>query len=272
MALTAAGAALTNAHRAAQLAARAGSLQELLRLWQLVDVTDLAGTIDTFARAAAIIAGAGFDQSALISANYYGLFRRVEGIGQLAIPAASRPSADLVAGQLRGAALKGILDARRAGMSIDVASRQGLVRVAGEMTKQVLAGGRQTIITGTQGDRRALGWARATSGDPCTFCRSLAARGPVYRSEKSAGFEPHDHCGCMPEPTYAGDPVGIGTSARSSEFAAEFKQAQAWARSSGTMSADTSNNQLNNYRRWLDNGKPSASGANDGGNAGNNGK
>lgn len=268
MALTAAGATLTSAHRAAQLAARAGSLQELLRLWQLVDVTNLAGTIDTFARAAAIIAGAGFEQSAAVAANYYGLFRRVEGVGRLAIPAAGRPSADVVQGLLRGAALKGILDARRAGMSVDQASQQGLIRAAGEMTKLVLAGGRQTIITGTLNDRAALGWARATSGDPCTFCRSLAARGPVYKSEKSAGFEPHDHCGCMPEPAYAGDPVGIGVAARGAEFAAEYQQAQAWARSSGTMSTDTSNNQLNNYRRWLDNGKPSAAGANDAGNGG----
>jgi hypothetical protein len=184
----------------------------------------------------------------------------VAGAGRLAVPAAVRPAVDYVIGQIRGSALKGILDSRRAGMSIGQAKTNGLVRVSGEITKLVLAGGRQTIIDGVARDRTALGWARATSGDPCTFCRSLAARGPAYKSEKSADFQPHDHCACMPEPVYRGDPAGVGVAARSAEYLGEYQQAQAWARASGTMSADTSNNALNNYRRWLDNGKPNASG------------
>jgi len=272
VALTAAGAALTEAQQAAQLAARAGSLQGLLRLWQIVDVTDLAGTIDTFARAAALLAGEGFDQSALVAANYYPLFRRVEGIGSIgAIPRAPRPSAEFMVGELRGSALKGIIDARKAGMTIEGAKSQGLVRVAGALTKLVLSGGRMTITNAVNADRKALGWARATSGDPCTFCRMLASRGPVYKSEKSADFEAHDHDACMPEPVYRGDPASVGVVAQSDQYLAEYHEAQAWARTSGTMSAGTSNNALNNYRRWLDNGKPSATGASDGGDAGNDG-
>ena len=260
MALTAAGAALTQANRAAQLAARAGSLQGLLRLWSIVDVTDLAGTIETFARAAALLAGEGFDQSAAAAANYYGLFRRVEGVGAITVPAARRPAAEVMVGELRGAALKGIIDGRKAGMDIGRAKSQGLVRVAGALTKLVLAGGRQTIIGATDRDRQALGWARATSGDPCTFCRMLASRGPAYKSEKSADFQPHDHCACMPEPVYRGDPAAVGVAKQAAEYLGEYHEAQAWARASGTMSKDTGNNALNNYRRWLDNGKPSASG------------
>lgn len=272
MATTAAGAALTEANRAAQLAARAGSLQELVRLWSIVDVENLPGTIDTFARAAAILGGQGFAESAAAAAEYYALFRRVEGIGALIVPRAVAPAIDIMMGLLRGAALKGIIDGRRAGMTLGRAGDQGLIKVAGQLTKIVLAGGRQTIIGATQTDPKALGWARQTSGDPCAFCRSLAARGPVYKSEKSAEFLPHDHCACMPEPLYRGAPEGLGVARQSAEYAAEFREAQAWARASGTMSADTSNNALNNYRRWLDNGKPSASGATDGGNAGNNGE
>lgn len=277
MALTTAGAALTDAHRAAQLAARAGSLQGLLRLWSIVDIENLPGTIDTFARAAALLAGEGFDQSAAAAANYYGLFRRVEGVGAIAVPRAARPGAEFMAGQLRGAALKGIIDARKAGMTVPAAGKQGLIRVAGELTKLVLAGGRMTITGAVNGDRKALGWARATSGDPCTFCRMLASRGPVYKSEKSADFEAHDHDSCMPEPVYRGDPKSIGVVEDSAKYLTEYQQAQAWARASGTMSADTSNNALNNYRRWLANGSPKpgesdgASGAgNDGGNPGDN--
>ena len=271
MALTAAGAALTRANQAAQLAARAKSIQGLLDLWQIVDVTDLAGTINTFARAAALLAGDGFDQSAATAANYYSLFRIVEGIGSIIVPAAPRPPAEGVVGDLRGAALAGILAARQAGMSIEAAKQEGLVRVAGALTKQVLAGGRMTIITGIERDTRALGWVRATSGDPCTFCRMLASRGPVYRSENSAGFEPHDHCACMPEVVYRGkQDTSVGTGAATAAYADEYKTAQAWARASGTMSQDTSNNALNNYRRWLDNGRPQP-GQSDGGNAGSDG-
>lgn len=256
MALTVAGGLLTRANQAAQLAARAGSLQELVRLWSLVDVENLPGTIETFARAAAILAGQGFDQSAAAAANYYSLFRRVEGVGALAVPAAARPSIEVVAGGLRGAALKGIIDARKAGMSVPAASRQGLIRVAGELTKQVLAGGRMTIIGATQQDPRALGWSRVTSGEPCAFCRALAGRGPVYRSEKSAGFEAHDHCACTAEPVYAGKQDEGVAVADAATYLTEYKTAQAWARSSGTMSQDTSNNALNNYRRWLASGSP----------------
>lgn len=256
MALTAAGAALTEANRAAQLAARAGSLQGLLHIWSIVDVTDLSGTIETFARAAALLAGEGFDRSAAAAANYYGLFRRVEGVGAIAVPRAARPSADFMIGELRGSALKGIIDARKAGMTIEGAKSQGLVRVAGALTKLVLSGGRMTITGAVDRDPRALGWARVTSGDPCTFCRMLASRGPVYKSEKSADFEAHDHDACMPEAVYRGEQDEGPAPADSEKYLAEYRTAQAWARTSGTMSQDTSNNALNNYRRWLANGSP----------------
>jgi len=272
VALTAAGAALTEANRAAQLAARAGSLQELVRLWSIIDIENLPGTIDTFARAAAILAGQGFDQSAAAAANYYGLFRRVEGVGMLIVPKAIAPSIDVSMSLLRGAALKGIIDGRKAGMTLGAAGRQGLIKAAGQLTKIVLSGGRQTIVGATAADPKALGWARHTSGDPCAFCRSLAARGPVYKTEKSADFEAHDHCACQAEPVYPGEPGSLGTPQQAADYASEFRQAQAWARSSGTMSADTSNNALNNYRRWLDSGKPSAAGAADAGNGGNDGE
>jgi len=264
MALTAAGAALTEANRAAQLAARAGSLQGLLRLWSIVDVTDLSGTIETFARAAALLAGEGFDQSAAAAANYYGLFRRVEGVGALAVPRASRPGVDFMAGQLRGAALKGIIDGRKSGMDITRAKANGLVRVAGALTKLVLSGGRMTITGAVDRDPRALGWARVTSGDPCTFCRTLASRGPVYKSEKSADFEAHDHDACMPEAVFRGEQDSGLAVEQSEKYLREYRTAQEWARTSGTMSEGTSNNQLNNYRRWLANGSPAVGKSTDG--------
>lgn len=58
----------------------------------------------------------------------------------------------------------------------------------------------------------AVGWSREThperaqAGKSCDFCRMLAGRGPVYRSEASAGMAGanhyHDNCHCVPVPTF----------------------------------------------------------------------
>jgi hypothetical protein len=261
MASTPTGAALTTAHRAQQLAVQAGSIDNLVLLWRAVDVTRLGDTIDVFAQAAALLAARGFDDSAASSANYYSLFRRVEIGTGLAVPLASRPPLAVLASDIRGAALSGILKARRAGMDVGRASERGLVRAIGTLGKLVLSGGRMTIVEAVKTDRRALGWMRATSGDPCTFCRMLASRGATYKSEKSADFQPHDHCGCAPEPLYEDDDTTLGAAGRGEQFADEWSKAQSWARANGTMSAGTSNNALNNYRRYLAAGEPTAGNA-----------
>lgn len=257
MATTAAGAALTVQHRAQQLAVRARNLQGLMQLWSVVNPADLKGTIDVFVQAAVLLAGQGFEQSAVLAGQYFGLFREAEEVAGLARAViAARPAAAVLANDLRGAALSGIIDGRRSGMSIEAASRNGLIKVSGTFVKQVLGGGRMTITGSIGADRRALGWTRVTSGDPCAFCRSLSARGATYKTEKSASFEPHDHCGCTPEPLYRGRALNLGSVEQSREHEDEFKTAQEWARSSGTMSSGTSNDALNNYRRWVANGSP----------------
>lgn len=248
MAKTPAGAELTRAHRAAQLAVRAGSISNLVRLWKIVDPADLSGTIDTFVEAAVLLAGQGFDRSAGIASRYYGLFRRVEGIaGAAPVGLAVRPAATDLAGELRGAALKGIITARRAGLTPDLAKSRGLVRVAGALGKLILNGGRRTLIDTSARDPKALGWGRVTSGDPCAFCRMLAGRGAVYKTEKSADFETHDGCACSAEPLFQGG----AAPAQAAEYAREWNEAQRLARQDGTASTGTSNNALNNYRRYL---------------------
>jgi hypothetical protein len=250
MAKTAAGAELTRAHHAAQLAVRAGSIANLVKLWRIVDPTDLRNTIDVFVEAAVLLAGSGFDESAGTAQRYYSLFRRVEGGARDNLPQRAplrRPAAAALADELRGASLKGILTARRAGMSVEQAGERGFVRAAGALAKLVLAGGRRTILTMAGADRTALGWVRVTDGDPCAFCRMLAARGPVYKTQAGAEFVPHDGCGCSAEPFFRGS----APPEQAAEYARQWQAAQAQARSSGTMSEGTSNDALNNYRRYL---------------------
>lgn len=45
--------------------------------------------------------------------------------------------------------------------------------------------GRETITESAEANGRR--WRRVTDGNPCSFCAMLAGRGPVYRSEDSAG-------------------------------------------------------------------------------------
>lgn len=257
MASTPAGTALTVAHRAAQLAVRAGSLRDLLTLWQVVDPANLSETIDVFTQAAVLLAMQGHDDSAGKAAAYFGLFRTAEGAtSPYAAAVAARPSAAAVAGELRGAALKGIIDARKAGQTLAGSRSNGLVKVAGALVKVVLGGGRMTVIDNANRDRQALGWQRVTSGSPCTFCRTVAARGPVYRSQRSADFLPHDNCGCMAEALYRRS----GVNPQSARYKVEYDKAQEWAGESGNASSGTSNNLLNNYRRWLAAGSPEPGG------------
>jgi hypothetical protein len=248
MARTAQGAQLTEAHRAAQLAARAGSLRQLVDLWRVVDPLHLADTIETFARAAAILAGQGYEQSGVISARYYSLFRSVEiGVPGPPVRAERRPGVDVLASEIRGAALSGVITARRSGLTVPQAAQRGLVRAAGALGKLILNGGRRTIITATMADKQALGWARVTSGGACAFCKMLAARGPAYKSAKAADFESHGSCGCSAEVVFKGGDGPL----QSDTYAAEWKAAQAAAQKDGTMSSGTSNDALNNFRRYL---------------------
>jgi hypothetical protein len=94
------------------------------------------------------------------------------------------------------------------------AARTALTRVVGVVGRQVLDGGRQTLLDTVQSDRTALGWARNASGSACAFCAMLASRGPVYRNETTGGFKSHDHCACTVEPVYRRDAEWPPTSQR----------------------------------------------------------
>jgi hypothetical protein len=260
MASTAAGDRLTEQHKARQLAVRAGNLRQLVDLWRTVDGANLSGTIETFAHAAALLAGQGFDESGAAASRYYRLFRVAEGVpGTLPVlGAVKRPTIESLAGQIRGAALSGIINARRAGLSLAGAEQRGFVRAAGALIKAVLSGGRMTLMHNVQQDRQAIGWGRVTSGGACAFCRMVASRGPVYKTERAADFETHDGCGCTPEPLYRGD--SIDDIRQATEHRTEYDAAQAWARETGNMPDGTSNNALNAYRRFLAAGKPTVPG------------
>lgn len=206
MARTAEGAALTQQHRSEQLAVRASMLQDLQALWRTVNPVDLARTIGPFAEAAAVTVRSRHQESAQLGRRYFRDFRIADGIGQAEqLPdEVSAPPVRIAEGLLRGAALKGIIEARRSGFSPGAAAREGFVRTSGQATSLTLNGGRNTVRAGVSSDREALGWIRITSGQPCHFCAIVASRAEtdLYSTAKTADFMPHDHCVCTIEPMY----------------------------------------------------------------------
>lgn len=98
---------------------------------------------------------------------------------------------------------------------LDEARDASFTQAAGAATRQVLTGGRKSLLTLLEDDPQALGWIRVTDGDPCAFCAILASRGPVYRSEQTASFQAHDHCACTAEPVYSRNTLWPG---RAKEF------------------------------------------------------
>jgi hypothetical protein len=85
----------------------------------------------------------------------------------------------------------------------------------------VLDLGRDSIIDSVHKDTQAEAWARVTEPKPCAFCALLATRGAVYKSEKSAEFEAHDHCRCHAQPVFTGVP--FEASAQIREFQAFYR-------------------------------------------------
>lgn len=83
------------------------------------------------------------------------------------------------------------------------AKAAALALAAGTAARLVTDGGRKTTIQTVKADRVAQGWSRTTGPSPCSFCVMLASRGPVYRSERTAGFQPHDNCMCQATPVFS---------------------------------------------------------------------
>lgn len=206
---------LTEAHRLAQLRLGTTTIEQLLRIWPLLDPTDLDGTTEQWLRVAIPIVQTQRSASSALAASYVTTFRALtvgpdgEYLPVLAGPANAQAllTSLTVTGPVRLRQLTGraIPIGRAAELASVTAARSGM--------RHVLDGGRDTVQQSIAADRRALGWSRVTSGAPCAFCAMLAGRGPDYRSEDSAGFAAHDGCSCSAEPVYSADqewPAGAG--------------------------------------------------------------
>lgn len=202
MAATLAGARLTERHRTAQLALRALALRQVLEMWPAFDVEDAARSWPAVETMLLGVISERRAVSAALAAGYFEAFRRAEGVRGVARPVIAAFDEGAVARARTSLQVTGYVTTERLrALRHADPGKVALVRVSGAVTRHVLDSGRETLLASVRGDRRARGWSRVTSAEPCEFCAMLASRGAVY-TETSGAFQAHDHCGCGVEPTF----------------------------------------------------------------------
>lgn len=249
MAVTQAGAELSEAHRVGQLVVRSQLIEELAAIWPLFDPEDIGGSwaqvedlaVPAIRRSAGVSSG--------LASAYFGEFRQVEGVSG-ATPVGAPPLEDIAQATRNLRAAVPVEARRLSRLGRNNVAQVSFVNLSGEASRQALNGGRSTIDYLVQQDGQALGWIRKTDNDPCAFCAMLAGRGPVYKSAASAvtgtaysetvgGFRAHAHCACQPEAVYSSTTQWPGR-------AREFKEL--WRASTPGLSGKDA---LNAFRRAL---------------------
>lgn len=206
MAVTGAGAKLTEGHRRAQIRTLDNLLAWFVAEWS-TDVAFDPATFVAFVQSAAPEVAAAYQLSAEVAERYYRAFRAAEGIpGVPAVVRLAEMPPEAFVRELERTNAPGYARAlRAAGMGDAQAARRVLARVMLSATQSALAGGRDMLAESLSADPRALGWQRVASSSCCAFCALLAARGPVYGTARSAGRGRHWHpgCKCTVEPVFS---------------------------------------------------------------------
>lgn len=189
-------------HRDAQLALRAATVRDVLRLWPALDLTRLDRTYPAWADAVSLLVTRNRQTSAGLAAAYVRAFRAVKiGLEPAPIVLASALDAEQLAISLRVASLIAVKRATAAGFDLTQVSDKASVLTSGTVARLVMDAGRDTVLQTVAADPKARGWHRVLGGHGCDFCRMLAGRGAVYTAT-TGRFHAHDHCGCSAEPVY----------------------------------------------------------------------
>lgn len=184
-------------HAQAQQAAITALLTvQMARIWPLIDIADLSGSLPKYQTAVAALTYKFGQVSALQAARYYKAERAAAGVGGRFLPRGADPAGiEQVQASVRWAT-KGLYSTEP-----DITAAKTLTN--GVAQKMVVDTGRNTLIAAIENDTKARGWAREARPGACSFCALLATRGAVYRSEQTAEFKAHDHCHCLPVPLFA---------------------------------------------------------------------
>ncbi|MGH3437092.1 MAG: hypothetical protein ACRDRL_29010 [Sciscionella sp.] len=203
-------------HRAAQAALVSLIANLIAHAWErLVDPHDLkASTPKLVAAVEAIVTHYGRASTQAALTDYRNQRRAAGVVGRVKLPTAPTPSHDDVQGLVEHSLspMYGPVDA-----TVTFKVRETL---ADEVERMVLDQSRGAIIGAVHADPEAKAWARVTEPGACSFCRLLATRGAVYRSDKSADFRAHLACRCHVEPVF----VAYEATAQIRQDQAEYKK------------------------------------------------
>lgn len=193
--------ALIDAYNAQATVIRAGFLQDLVRVWPLLDFNNLDSSLIAWAPAVAALTRR--DRQAMIglASAYIVAERQASGVGGKALVI---PASTLIAEQFASALLSTTLAGYRTALRTrppEAAKDVAFVRTAGSLSRLMFNGGRETATESLKQDPKGTGWARVTSPGACDFCRLLEGRGAVYSAE-TARFSAHDHCKCSARAVY----------------------------------------------------------------------
>lgn len=244
---------LTERHRRSQLAIKAAVTAAALSLWSLLDPDDLDATTPVWVAATERLIRVEQDKSQRAARAYFQSFAAAETGRLYDQPPTATVDLDRVRGNLT---IAGPVTAKALigkGQPAAKALSTARVHAAGETARLTLEPHRRMLADSLNADfgdnPPPRGWARVTSGSPCAFCAMLASRGPVYRSERTGGFQSHGHCACTVEPVFKRDAPWPG---QAREFQRQWNQAQQQARDDGELRRGTSNDALNAFRRARD--------------------
>lgn len=275
--------AITEGYRLEQVGLRAQTEVEVAAVMALLfNIGDINGTWPATEAALVEVVRQRGAQSVLLSQRAYQLIRDAENIpGVATVRGAGSFDVDLLVRNLRvagpGSAAEGLFN----GWADPV--RTTTTRVAGESSRFTMNRGRNSMHNSAMADKQCIGWVRVTDGNPCAFCRTLASRGPVYKSEDAAvatrakfgkgrttkndkldrrsrgkpggkasaiwsdranGFRAHAHCACQARPIYSREDPLLS---RSEQFLEEYEKATL---------ADPGGDPINAYRTWLRRNSP----------------
>lgn len=203
MAATALGAQLTATQRLRQIQLRAITAENLTQLWPLFDPMDISKSWAKLEPILVALVQSRQPVSVRIAAQYLADFRRAEKIaGRVITSIPDLPLAGDIVPNLRYIGPVNAFALVDRGASLGDIARITLSNIEGELTRQILNGGRGAIVGTALRDDYAEGWTRVTDGNPCSFCALLATRGPAYKSEGTADFPAHRKCGCTAEVVY----------------------------------------------------------------------
>ena len=181
-------------------------LRELLRVWPALDTKRLEKTYPQWLPEALQVIREHHAYSTVVAERYVSEARTEAGVTEDWTPPPPRTlDAKRIERDLYRAANVNLRAAIARKQAERDARDRAFVESAGIATKEALNGGRDVVLDSVDADQVAVGWYRITDGDPCYFCAMIASRGVWYKSEATASFHPHDHCGCSAAPAYSKD-------------------------------------------------------------------